>query len=1042
MARPPEAGLSPRRRWLYAVVLGLLGWGMNALWIPNILTGETPRFIFGGVFALVAFVRLGPGPGLLTGALTLTGYFLQMDAVGWATTVYLVEWAFVAWFAGRWRSLVLAVPIFWVLLGGPLDLVLYGWWAEIPSDYVGILWLKQLLNGTLNALVAELLLALPLTARLLPAPPSRARLRPVLFGRFALGFMALAVLSGLLLARTAFDRSVRAADAELVRVRQVAGEAVLDVLSRNAEDLQRLGVQVSVAGPEAGSATLRPAVASFHAVRPQFINVAVVDREGTVRLNLPEVDAAGDSIPRFNVATRDYFLGARADLEPAISSLILGSLGIRSREVEPILILAVPVLGAEGGFDGIVYGALDVDAVGAELQGDLGADAAWTTVLDRGGRVVWTGADGRPPGTDLSPIVAEAPDRGRVFSFEPEVLRTRLDTLEGNVHRASTAPLPLYDVRVMQEQPIYELYAEMRPVALRIGLLLLLAEVLVVLTSWIMARQVAAPLHAIASVTQEVEAGRDPPERAFSGLVEAGVTELSEAGRNLRHMVAAVVQAREVSQAAMERSEDRFRATFEQSATGIALLDERGRVLLINRRYAELLDRAPGDLDGRRLNDFTHPDDREKEREGLAKARGPGGGPVRVELRPRHVPGRWLDVLVSRFEDRSGTPHLLQVAQDVTDRKELEERVLQSSKLESVGRLAAGVAHDLNNMLTPVFGYARMALEEAGPDTPSREWLGQVLRSTERARGLVAQLLAFGRRQTLHLETLDVNEAVREFRDTYGRLLRENIRMALDLEPGLPPVEADRSQLQQILVNLSVNAQDVMEDGGTIHVRTRAASLGEDGAPAIELRVWDTGPGIDQELLPRVFEPFFTTKGHGRGTGLGLPSVHGAIRQMGGEIEAGTAADGGFEVRMVLPAADGSAPVPAAEPAPSGAAGLRRIVVVEDDDAVRSLLARALAKMGVDTDTFASAEDFFDVLPELERPDLLLTDVVLPGADGPAVRDRALERFPGLPTLFTSGYSREVLRGRTQDGDPAVLTKPFTLEELREAVERAVGGRG
>jgi len=1038
MVRTTQARISHGRRWTYAVVLGLLGLAVNTLWLPNILTTETPRFLFGGVFVLISFVRLGPGPGLLSGTLALLGYFANLDAPGWATALYLVEWAFVASFALRWRSLVLAPPLFWVFLGGPLDLILYGGIAGIPYDYVGILWLKQLLNGTLNALLAELLLALPVTGRLLPDPYPRARLRPVLFGRFALGFMALAVLSGLILTRSGFDRAAVEFGAELVTARQSAQEVVLQTLSADALALQGLAVQLSVLGGDARAEELAGRVEPFHAEHPQLINVTVLDAAGTMRVNVPALDQAGDSVAPFNVGDRDYFQEARDRMAPAVSPLILGSLGIRREGVEPILILAVPILGPESSFDGVAYGALDVAALGAALEAAQPAEAAWTTILDEEDRVVWSGLEERPPGMDLSAILDQAPAEAAAFDFQPPAPQSRLDSLEINVRRASTGEVPLFDLQVLHENTSTELYRAMRPVAVRIGLLLLLAEVLVIVTAWLIARQVAAPLQAVASVAEEVVAGRTPPDLAFAGLVEAEITELSDAGRNLRAMVAAVVQARELSREAMERSEDRFRATFEQSAAGLALLDVEGHVVLINERYAELLGRSRESLAGVRLVDLTHPDHRPEERAALQQVRIQGSEAIRVELRPEDAPGRWLDVLVSHFEDRAETPYFLQVAQDVTDRRELEDRLLQTSKLESVGRLAAGVAHDLNNMLTPVLGYARMARDETEEDTEQREWLDQVLRSTDRARGLVSQLLAFGRRQTLRMEPVDLNESVHEFEDTYGRLLRADIALHLDLAPELPPVKADRSQLQQVLVNLAMNAQDALDGSGTIHVRTRPAEI-DDGAPAIRLEVWDTGPGIDEDLLPKVFEPFFTTKIVGQGTGLGLPSVHGAIRQMGGEIEAGTADGGGFLVRMVLPAVQGGLADPVPSRADDGFDGLHRIVVVEDDDAVRSLLGRALSSMGMECRTFESGESFFGELPTLDEPDLLLTDVVLPGADGPMVRRRALERFPCLPTLFMSGYSQEVLEDEDLDRKPEILGKPFTLDELREALMRAAG---
>jgi PAS domain S-box-containing protein len=333
------------------------------------------------------------------------------------------------------------------------------------------------------------------------------------------------------------------------------------------------------------------------------------------------------------------------------------------------------------------------------------------------------------------------------------------------------------------------------------------------------------------------------------------------------------------------------------------------------------------------------------------------------------------------------------IARDITDRKQLEEQFRQSQKLEAIGRLAGGIAHDFNNLLTAIMGYAEVVLNRLGPDDPARDMVGEIVRSGERAASLTRQLLAFSRKQLIALQALDVNAVVRESEKLLRRLLGEDIEFTTVLRDGLGAVYADPGQLQQVLINLAINARDAMPAGGRLTITTARAELG-DGHPGLRpgyyvlLAVGDTGCGMTPEVQGHVFEPFFTTKGVGKGTGLGLATVYGIVKQGGGHIEVESEPEKGSLFRVYLPCAD--VPIPAREPVRKPARdphGTETVLLVEDEDAGRQLA------------------------------------------------QRLLPLHPGMKVLYLSGYTDDaVLRHGVRQAEVHFLQKPFTSDTLAQTV--------
>jgi two-component system, cell cycle sensor histidine kinase and response regulator CckA len=394
------------------------------------------------------------------------------------------------------------------------------------------------------------------------------------------------------------------------------------------------------------------------------------------------------------------------------------------------------------------------------------------------------------------------------------------------------------------------------------------------------------------------------------------------------------------------------------------------------------------------------------------------------------------------------------VFRDATDQLEIqeqlrkaEEQLRHSQKMEAIGQLAGGIAHDFNNLMTVVLGYAEILRSTLPPTPDSLEGLNAIEHSAQRAADLSRQLLAVGRRQVLKLEVIDLNAVLREISGMLRRVIGEDVELRVACADGVPPVRADRGQLEQVILNLATNARDAMPTGGRLELRTRPTHVDEwfarsqEGPPSgsyVALDVTDTGEGMDAATRQRIFEPFFTTKEPGRGTGLGLSTVYGIVEQTGGAIRVHSEVGRGTTFQIYLPAVDGEAAAPA-EPLPQTIVrGTETVLLVEDHAAVRDLIRHALEHLGYRVVACADAADALALLRGGTAVDLLLADLVMPRMTGLDLWDQVHTAWPGLKVLLMSGYAAEaVLNGRLPAGVP-FLSKPFTLAQLAASIRRAL----
>ena len=448
---------------------------------------------------------------------------------------------------------------------------------------------------------------------------------------------------------------------------------------------------------------------------------------------------------------------------------------------------------------------------------------------------------------------------------------------------------------------------------------------------------------------------------------------------------------------------------------------------------------------------LVHPDDRQMVADALALAVHTGTDFV-VEYRVGWPDGstHWLAARGRLIPDAEDKPaHMLGIVTDISERKQLEAQFRQAQKMEAVGELAGGVAHDFNNLLTAMLVYASFVSETLGVEDPRRADMQEVIRAGERAAALTRQLLAFSRKQVLQPSAVDLNALVTGMQEMLGRLIGEHVNLIPLLAPALGIVRADRGQLEQVLMNLVVNARDAMPSGGRLTVTTANVEL--DGSwshdavvspgPYVMLAVSDSGIGISEATKQRLFEPFFTTKEHGKGTGLGLATVYGIVKQSGGFIWVYSEPGKGATFKVYLPRTDCAGEEEKRVLRETNMAiGIETVLVVEDDTAVRSLTCTILERAGYRV-LEASDSDGAEMLFEQHRDclSLLVTDVIMPGSSGPTLFERLALKRPGLKVLYVSGYADDTIvhQGQLAPG-VEFLEKPFTGEALRRRVREVL----
>jgi len=497
-------------------------------------------------------------------------------------------------------------------------------------------------------------------------------------------------------------------------------------------------------------------------------------------------------------------------------------------------------------------------------------------------------------------------------------------------------------------------------------------------------------------------------------------------------------------------SERKYRALFEQASEAVFLETLDGEILDINRHACDMLGYKKGELVGLNIKELIPEDELEKSRPLFAQLY--AGKSFRTETYYLDKEGKKIPVEVNAaVVTIENEKRVFALVQDITERKELEEQLRRSQKSEAMGRLAGGIAHDFNNVLTAIFGYVDLLKQSIKEDHKCYEYIDEIGAVADKAATLTQQLLAFSKKQILEPVVLDINEVVEEMAGMLKRIIGENISFKFTPAIEAPPIKVDKGQLEQVILNLVVNARDAMPEGGEVRIATKTLSLDDEyvaGHPEAQsgeyilLTIEDTGTGIPDDIKDRIFDPFFTTKETGTGTGLGLPTVFGIVKQSGGYIDITSEKGRGTKVEVYFPSVYEPIPKPKETPTKTTSGGPETVLVVEDDESVRKTVAAILRNKGYDViDTVNGAEAIKNVAFSDKPVDLLITDVVMPHVTGKDLAQKLLIDNPNLKILYISGYTDEDLLGpNIVSGNSEFLQKPFTassiLRKVRDILDR------
>ena len=513
------------------------------------------------------------------------------------------------------------------------------------------------------------------------------------------------------------------------------------------------------------------------------------------------------------------------------------------------------------------------------------------------------------------------------------------------------------------------------------------------------------------------------------------------------------ISGRKHVEAALRASEAELRALFGAITDVILLLSAEGRYLKIAPTDPSYLYRPPAELVGKKLHDVFPKDEADFFLEHIRRALNEGHGhrvEYKMQLGDTEV---WFDGGVSPMSNDT----VVWIARDITEHRSLEEQLRQSQKLEAIGQLAGGIAHDFNNLLTAINGYSDLTIKQLKREDPLRRNVEEIRKAGECAASLTRQLLAFSRKQVLQPQVLEINSLITNTSRMLRRLVGEHIEFITLLRPEAGRINADPGQIEQVIMNLVVNARDAMPHGGKLIVETNrvyvddeyvAHHVGVNAGPYVSLSVSDTGTGMDDETQARIFVPFFTTKGPGKGTGLGLSTVYGIVKQSGGNISVYSELAKGTTFKILLPrVVEETREHRRPTELESSLRGTETILLVEDDDRVRKLVHEVLESYGYQVLEAAKGLEAIAISESYNRPiHLLLTDVVMPGMSGRAVVDRLVELRPEIKVLFTSGYTDDAIGYHgVLDANTLFIQKPFMpsalARKVRDVLDDAGSGR-
>jgi two-component system cell cycle sensor histidine kinase/response regulator CckA len=544
------------------------------------------------------------------------------------------------------------------------------------------------------------------------------------------------------------------------------------------------------------------------------------------------------------------------------------------------------------------------------------------------------------------------------------------------------------------------------------------------------------------SLLEELQGANEELDRK----VEARTEELRSANEGLRKEV----EFRTEAEQALRLSEERYRLLIENARDSLFVFDRSGAFVDVNPQVCRQLGYTREELTSLSVGDIVVGMGAEEMKAVMARI--DSDGHLLRETAHRRKDGSTFPVEVSlaSYETAAGRRYQA-LARDITNRRRLEEQLRQAQKMESVGRLAGGIAHDFNNLLSSIIGFSELTLMNLPPDDPLGDNLREIIEAGQRAAGLTRQLLVFSRKQVLEMKTVDLNAVIEHSTRMLGRMIGEDVVIKINPAPALPPINADVGQLEQVLMNLVVNARDAMPKGGELLIETACVDLDEvyarshqDLTPGkyVMFSVTDSGSGIDLDVQGRMFDPFFTTKEEGKGTGLGLATVYGIVRQHKGHVWFYSEPGRGATFKIHFPAlVEGELEENALSRA-EVPRGSETILVVDDDLSVRRLIARTIDSLGYRTLVAGSSQEALGFFEEVGKEiDIMLTDVIMPGMNGSRLAEIARSRNPEMKIMFMSGYPGDHIVGNELEEGTTYLQKPIALSVLAVKIREVLDGK-
>jgi two-component system cell cycle sensor histidine kinase/response regulator CckA len=848
-------------------------------------------------------------------------------------------------------------------------------------------------------------------------------------GQLLAAFLAVALLPAIALGGFVAWSALRAARRSALEHSGQLAAAVAAEIGRHLEAhlLYLRGVQVSVdAWREIGLTDLR--LAQHAAPNPAIQALLLLDESGRVaEVVPPDLDLQGNDLSRL-----PYVAEARRRAEPTWSSATLSP-----RTGLPVVSLVVP------GHPWTLVGYLDLTAlrdIVARVRSQRHADV---TVIDRDGTILAADAEQhvqeRVNVGDVA-LVREALD-GRSGTDEVAFLGTR--------QLASATPVPLTGWVVVASQPVDDAYALVSRIRGYFLAASALASLLAVAAAVLLSRRIQRPIEALAEAARMV-AGGD----YHLALPRGALRETDALAGSFDAMVAGI-QERERARAEADRH---YRNVVSTPLVAVARASVDGEVIFCNEAAARLVGLTSADAAlGRNAGEMlAEPAEWERLQADLRQVQRIANRELTLR---RFDGGRPEQVLANAMAAEDGvTLVMLDVTEErrvSAERERLEVQLLHSQKLEAVGRLAGGVAHDFNNMLTVIVGFGAELCETLPPETPAREAADAILQAAKRASVLTQSLLAYSRKQVLKPRSIDLRETVRDAAQLVGRIIGEDVELAVVVPDASVPMVADPGQLEQVLMNLCTNARDAMPLGGRLTLAMTVETISDEharewglrrGGRYAQIEVRDTGQGMTAEVRARIFEPFFTTKERGKGTGLGLAIAYGIVRQHEGHVQVRSTPGAGTTVTLFLPMRDGlpdTEPAPVAAPPLAGLARRETVLLAEDEVLVRRVMRSILERAGYQVLKAADGAEALELFAaHRDAISLCVFDVVMPRLNGREASERVRQLCPRMPVLLVSGYAADVLDSAGPGEDvPELLGKPVIprefLAKVRELIDRA-----